>query len=119
MKVCTQAGQQMQVSFTSGSTATVSVHPFLGAFVLYWCRPAVQVLQGLDKQPTRTAALEAALRGVFAGNIFDLGAAASAERYKSGEGAGFHCALDQLLPRPWVRGAGGGGGMSRNFLHLK
>ncbi len=57
----------------------------------------------LDSQPNATAALEQALRGVFAGNIFDLGAAASAQRYESGQGAGFHCALDQLLPRPWVR----------------
>lgn len=61
-----------------------------------------QVLQQLDRQETATLALETALRGVFAGNIFDLGAAASAERYESGQGAGFHCALDQLLPRPWV-----------------
>lgn len=34
--------------------------------------------------------------------MFDLGAAASAQRYESGQGAGFHCALDQLLERPWV-----------------
>ncbi|WIA22822.1 hypothetical protein OEZ86_009772 [Tetradesmus obliquus] len=61
-----------------------------------------QVLQMLDQQPNATAALNAALRGVFAGNIFDLGAAASAHRYESGQGAGFHCALEQLLPRPWV-----------------
>lgn len=63
----------------------------------------MQVLQMLDQQPNATAALNAALRGVFAGNIFDLGAAASAHRYESGQGAGFHCALEQLLPRPWVR----------------
>jgi type II pantothenate kinase len=63
---------------------------------------SMQVLQMLDQQPTPTAALEAALRGVFAGNIFDLGAAASAQRYESGQGAGFHCALEQLLPHPWV-----------------
>ncbi|KAF8066326.1 damage-control phosphatase [Scenedesmus sp. PABB004] len=61
-----------------------------------------QVLRALDAQPSRRDALEAALRGVFAGNIFDLGAAASAARYESGAGAGFHCALDALLPRPWV-----------------
>lgn len=42
------------------------------------------------------------LRICMAGNIFDLGAAASAQRYESGKGAGFHCALEQLLPRPWV-----------------
>jgi hypothetical protein len=69
------------------------------------CQPThayLQVLQGLDAHATPTLALEFALRGVFAGNIFDLGAAASAERYESGQGAGFHCALDQLLPRPWV-----------------
>eukprot|EP00775_Hariotina_reticulata_P011600 gene11600-11744_t len=61
-----------------------------------------RVLQQIDEQPSPTAALEVALRGVFAGNIFDLGAAASAQRYESGKGAGFHCALEQLLPRPWV-----------------
>eukprot|EP00878_Enallax_costatus_P017231 GHUV01018092.1.p1 GENE.GHUV01018092.1~~GHUV01018092.1.p1 ORF type:complete len:208 (+),score=31.45 GHUV01018092.1:606-1229(+) len=61
-----------------------------------------QVLQDLDQQPNPTAALEQALRGVFAGNIFDLGAAASAQRYAAGQGAGFHCTLEQLLSRPWV-----------------
>ncbi|KAF6265469.1 hypothetical protein COO60DRAFT_1697762 [Scenedesmus sp. NREL 46B-D3] len=60
------------------------------------------LLQLLDQQPNPSAAMEAALRGVFAGNIFDLGAAASAQRYESGQGAGFNCALEQLLPRPWV-----------------
>lgn len=69
------------------------------------------MLQGLDDQATPTLALETALRGVFAGNIFDLGAAASAERYESGQGAGFHCALDQLLPRPWVSNNGWPGGV--------
>ncbi len=41
------------------------------------------------------------LRGVFAGNIFDLGAAASAELYASGEGS-FSKARQALLPRPWA-----------------
>lgn len=61
-----------------------------------------QVLARLDAVQGRRAALEAALRGVFAGNIFDLGAAASAKRYADGGGAGFDSALAQLLPRPWV-----------------
>lgn len=61
-----------------------------------------QVLRVIDEQPNSTAAMEQALRGVFAGNIFDLGAAESAQRYEQGNGAGFHHALEQLLPRPWV-----------------
>ncbi|GIL75196.1 hypothetical protein Vretifemale_5042 [Volvox reticuliferus] len=45
--------------------------------------------------------LELALRGVFAGNIFDLGAAASAELHAAGGGA-FASTRAQLLPRPWA-----------------
>ncbi|GIL51082.1 hypothetical protein Vafri_7187 [Volvox africanus] len=47
------------------------------------------------------AELELALRGVFAGNIFDLGAAASAELHAAGGGA-FASTRAQLLPRPWA-----------------
>lgn len=43
-----------------------------------------------------------ALRGVFAGNIFDLGAAASAELHAAG-GVSFAATRDQLLPREWRR----------------
>ncbi|KAG2443788.1 hypothetical protein HXX76_002131 [Chlamydomonas incerta] len=42
-----------------------------------------------------------ALRGVFAGNIFDLGAAASAELHAAG-GVSFAATRDKLLPRPWA-----------------
>ncbi|GLC49183.1 hypothetical protein PLESTB_000191400 [Pleodorina starrii] len=66
------------------------------------------------------AELELALRGVFAGNIFDLGAAASAELHAAGGGA-FAATRAALLPRPWavdnlgalleaVRAPEGGGG---------
>eukprot|EP00879_Flechtneria_rotunda_P008821 GHRR01009239.1.p1 GENE.GHRR01009239.1~~GHRR01009239.1.p1 ORF type:complete len:373 (+),score=125.77 GHRR01009239.1:739-1857(+) len=61
-----------------------------------------QVLQQLDEHQIGRERLEAAIRGLFAGNIFDLGAAASAERYEAGGGVGFQHALEQLHPRPWV-----------------
>jgi len=52
------------------------------------------------------ARLELAVRGVLAGNVFDLGAAASAELFASGEGGGadaFRRTRDGgLLPRPWA-----------------
>jgi hypothetical protein len=83
-------------------THTSVIKPVRTLTLLRHQPPTLQVLQMLDQQPNSTAALDAALRGVFAGNIFDLGAAASAQRYESGQGAGFHCALEQLLPRPWV-----------------
>ena len=44
---------------------------------------------------------EAVLEGVFAGNIFDLGATKTAERYKAGP-VDFHETLDELKPRPWL-----------------
>lgn len=46
--------------------------------------------------------LEVLVRGVFAGNLFDLGAAASAQHYKSNGTADFATTRSQLLPRPWV-----------------
>ena len=44
------------------------------------------------------------LRGVFAGNIFDLGAASSAALYDKNNGASssFSATRDGLLPRPWA-----------------
>jgi len=39
-------------------------------------------------------------RGVFAGNIFDVGATATLELFESGA-LDFHDTLDQLKPRPW------------------
>jgi damage-control phosphatase, subfamily II, stand-alone protein len=48
--------------------------------------------------------MELALRGVFAGNLFDLGAAASAAHFETGGGgaAMFTATRDSLLPRPWA-----------------
>jgi hypothetical protein len=46
--------------------------------------------------------MELALRGVFAGNIFDLGAEASAALHAEGRGA-FAETRQRLHPRPWVR----------------
>ena len=40
------------------------------------------------------------MRGAFAGNIFDLGAATSAALYADGGGS-FHATRDVLKPRPW------------------
>jgi type II pantothenate kinase len=58
-------------------------------------------LAELDAIAAPRARLEAALRGVFAGNIFDLGAAASAQQYKE-SGVSFAATKARLLPRPWA-----------------
>ena len=44
--------------------------------------------------------LLALVRGAFAGNVFDLGAAASAKMHADGD-AGFHATRAALKPRPW------------------
>ncbi len=44
--------------------------------------------------------LERIMRGVFAGNIFDLGAVKTIELFKDGE-VDFHHTLGKLKPRPW------------------
>ena len=46
------------------------------------------------------ARIEALVRGVFAGNVFDLGAAASAARHADGDG-GFEATRAGLRRRPW------------------
>ncbi len=47
--------------------------------------------------------LELVLRGVLAGNIFDLGAAGSAALFdRDGAAASFASTRDKLLARPWV-----------------
>ncbi|KXZ49303.1 hypothetical protein GPECTOR_22g897 [Gonium pectorale] len=51
--------------------------------------------------PFATPPLELALRGVFAGNIFDLGAEASAQLHAAG-GSAFAATRARLLPRPWA-----------------
>jgi type II pantothenate kinase len=64
------------------------------------------VLRGLDAVADPRRRLELAVRGVLAGNVFDLGAAASAELFASGRGGGADafCATrdERLLPRPWA-----------------
>lgn len=45
--------------------------------------------------------LDLALRGVFAGNIFDLGAAAAAQLHAAGGGT-FASTRASLLTRPWA-----------------
>ncbi|GBG00302.1 hypothetical protein Rsub_13064 [Raphidocelis subcapitata] len=64
------------------------------------------VLRELDAEPDAGRRLELALRGVFAGNIFDQGCAETAARTdSSGEGGAsgtFAATRAQLLPRPWA-----------------
>lgn len=45
---------------------------------------------------------EMVLRGVFAGNIFDLGTAATTSMYHEQGGVSFHDTRERLLPRPWA-----------------
>ncbi|CAK9220477.1 unnamed protein product [Sphagnum troendelagicum] len=45
--------------------------------------------------------IEHLIKGIFSGNIFDLGAAQLAEIYSS-SGMNFQDSFDKLLPRPWV-----------------
>ena len=58
------------------------------------------VLRELDAIGDPGARIEALIRGVFAGNIFDLGAAASAALHANGDG-GFDAARAGLKRRPW------------------
>ncbi|KAL4443034.1 hypothetical protein ABPG77_008525 [Micractinium sp. CCAP 211/92] len=55
----------------------------------------------LDQHSEQRDRWDAVIRGVFAGNIFDLGCAATTDMYHS-EGISFHATRDKLLPRPWV-----------------
>eukprot|EP00877_Chromochloris_zofingiensis_P004282 jgi/Chrzof1/13855/Cz08g15050.t1 len=60
------------------------------------------VLKELDALRDDSQRLQAAIKGAFAGNVFDLGAAESAQRYQDGGGVAFADAKEKLLPRPWV-----------------
>ncbi|KAG2500599.1 hypothetical protein HYH03_001367 [Edaphochlamys debaryana] len=61
------------------------------------------VLAELDALASAAQQLELAVRGVLAGNIFDLGAEASAALHAAGGGAGaFGATRERLLPRPWA-----------------
>uniref|UniRef100_A0A1J3E3U0 Damage-control phosphatase ARMT1-like metal-binding domain-containing protein n=1 Tax=Noccaea caerulescens TaxID=107243 RepID=A0A1J3E3U0_NOCCA len=46
--------------------------------------------------------LENLVRGIFAGNIFDLGSAQLAEVFSRGDGISFLASSQNLVPRPWV-----------------
>mmetsp|Transcript_39867 Transcript_39867/g.113104 ORF Transcript_39867/g.113104 Transcript_39867/m.113104 type:complete len:792 (+) Transcript_39867:122-2497(+) len=59
------------------------------------------VLKELDSVQDPQSRFELAVRGVFSGNIFDLGAAASEELFEA-EGSSFQKTRDTLPPRPWV-----------------
>ena len=58
------------------------------------------VLRELDAIGDPGARIEALVRGVFAGNVFDLGAAASAALHADGDG-GFDATRAGLRRRPW------------------
>ena len=58
------------------------------------------VLREIDAIRDPGARIEALVRGVFAGNVFDLGAAASAARHADGDG-GFEATRAGLRRRPW------------------
>ncbi|KAG1655241.1 hypothetical protein FOA52_007973 [Chlamydomonas sp. UWO 241] len=61
------------------------------------------LLAELDACASARARWEQVLRGVFAGNIFDLGAANSAALYENNGAAGsFASTRDTLLARPWA-----------------
>ena len=62
------------------------------------------VLEELDAVAEPLARLHAAIRGVFAGNVFDLGAPKLVEKYEAGMSAGemFRDARRDLRGRPWA-----------------
>jgi len=66
---------------------------------------AVALLAGViaqaDAFEDSGARIEHLIKGVFSGNIFDLGAAQLAEIFESA-GSNFQDSFEKLLPRPWV-----------------
>lgn len=59
-----------------------------------------QLLEDLDALPENQLA-QRIIRGVFAGNIFDLGATKTNDLFTSG-GVDFHATLKKLKARPWL-----------------
>ncbi|CAK0782572.1 hypothetical protein CVIRNUC_005784 [Coccomyxa viridis] len=59
------------------------------------------VLKELDAIEDHSKRLELLFRGVFAGNVFDLGAATSADLFDS-KGAAFEATRAGLVDRPWA-----------------
>lgn len=75
----------------------------------YRLAKARAVADALGRLPGRLAELDAlagearateVIRGVFAGNVFDLGAAATVARF-AGRAIDFAAVVDELKPRPW------------------
>ena len=68
-------------------------------------RRALELLPGLLDQldaldpKSRSVAL---IEGIFAGNIFDLGAVETADLFKDGASLDFHDVQARLAPRPWL-----------------
>lgn len=60
-----------------------------------------EVCAELDAYPPDQAVLEI-IQGVFAGNLFDMGAKASAKMFADGTAPGFFQTREQLNPRPWL-----------------
>jgi uncharacterized protein with ATP-grasp and redox domains len=60
-----------------------------------------EVCRQMDAQPTEAEQLRAAVEGVFAGNIFDMGAEATAKAFLAG-GPDFFATRKSLAARPWL-----------------
>ncbi len=60
-----------------------------------------RLLQELD-QLDRTERTIAITQGIFAGNIFDLGATDTERLFREAKGVDFHHVRQQLKPRPWL-----------------
>jgi type II pantothenate kinase len=59
------------------------------------------LLRDLDAISDPSARLIEHIRGIFAGNIFDLGASKTIELYEAGK-LDFHATVRDLPPRPWL-----------------
>lgn len=59
-------------------------------------------LEDLDGMK-RPAKWESLLRGVLAGNLFDLGATQTVHMFQDGKAPSFRDTLEKLKPRPWFR----------------
>ncbi|HSI34808.1 MAG: ARMT1-like domain-containing protein [Phycisphaerae bacterium] len=57
-------------------------------------------LDALDADPA--AQLRAVIEGVFAGNLFDMGAEATAKQFANGDGPDFFATRAKLPNRPWL-----------------
>ncbi|KAL6496781.1 hypothetical protein OROHE_027313 [Orobanche hederae] len=58
----------------------------------------VRLSDAIENEPKR---VENLLRGIFAGNLFDLGSAQLAELFAK-DGMSFRASCQNLIPRPWV-----------------